>query len=164
MSLHAQARGTLDVRLDTHAWLTAHAEDAVETPPTAVRRGCHRLDLVYEKPPDVAPAVFARLLLDGRSTEVSPWPRRGGAGCAVAACATTRPSAFLLLAPLALLLAYTTPGVGRWRWMLRVGALAAGSKSFAQPWAGSPSAAPGVRRAYIPADASNGASVRLACD
>lgn len=70
--LYAQAHGSLDVRVDGHAWTTTGADTAPVR--RTVAAGRHRVDVVYHKPAGTAPAVFARFLLDGRPLCTSPWP------------------------------------------------------------------------------------------
>lgn len=80
LSVHAQARGTLDVRLDTVAWFTTGLAPPAVTPQVTMSAGRHRLDLIYDKPAGTVPAVFAHALLAGRPVVMSPWPRATSPG------------------------------------------------------------------------------------
>lgn len=72
------------------------------------------------------PLVVATLVLAIRAVRTSRPLDAFLTGCAVAACATTRPSAFLLIPLLALLIAWTSAGTSGWRRAAPIAALAGG--------------------------------------
>lgn len=79
------------------------------------------------------PLIVATLVLAARALRTRRTIDIFITGCAVAACATTRPSAFLLIPMLAALLAWKSAGPGVWHRALPIGALAAGYAAALAP-------------------------------
>lgn len=74
LALFAQSAGLLEVSVDGRAWATAGTAQAHRPPEMTVGPGRHLLTLTYHKPAGVAPAVFARVVLNGHIAPITPWP------------------------------------------------------------------------------------------